>query len=768
MLLCFHNAFIFIYLFTYTNCKMEVAFPRNPGAPSTAPLKGYMVGKSPATQNIALLLMLREWRAIAQAARARREQLHQMWSSAVVFHRESLTRRSLMIWKRQLGERPDLRAPEAKCRMLVSRYTVNQMRARSDVQQRLRLGQRATRLWLLTRSLDKWRSETQQIVVQSAHNATSRADLYNEFYLRSMAINIWRHRERSRRDSLLQSRALRDLVRRDKMKQRRLVLLAWREVVYRNRMMEERADRMVARRTETLAARCLKGWRQLAGARRHNDAQTMTSMLADDEEKQMLLRRVREAETEVQRYRETGGIGSMLEGWRKVARHHGKNLRMAASISQGSGQSLGIRVLTQWRAASRSIRQMDQTADNYSRQVVLHAAMSGWNSRLVEVREMDERADQFMTEDVIQRFAMVLIETRYNRRQESSPADEQPLADAEEEEESVTTEPLAIMDLEMYFGKWRQLAGEMREVQNTMIDRLPDGMRSRVVGRLNRGDPFNWELLYSRYLLETSLAHWQQVLTADDEEEDAEVGQLEQIIAAKHEQLARNEAVNRWLVVLREKLWDEDQLPKVFEQFLTRTSERAKIIRLSKAKERINLLQLSINRWWQAHFINQESLDNADTQADGNLAHSTLMHWRDQIHSNHSTEEQETGAGAGAGAGTGMYMRALAFRWDKQIRHSMLRWMQASKNEQIKVRLAQNDPERERRLMEVGEQHYRMLVIKQVWERLQMEGRRRRLRQRMRMRLADAWSDANIRQQTIGWWRERTNPERSMEISVIH
>ncbi|KAJ2015706.1 hypothetical protein GGI14_004102, partial [Coemansia sp. S680] len=197
--------------------------------------------------------------------------------------------------------------------------------------------------------------------LQARQTADAQATRFHQYQTMARAFEIWRHHCRTRRDSQLQSRAIRDLARRRDQKHRRLILSAWREVAGRVIRAESYADELVSRRRRAMLVNCFRQWYASCsfdgiGQRTMTitrpvimpppppplrsqkpiqsqlptpvsapvtNAQTMTSMIeelprreraisiqteivpsrAESDERQELLRRVRVAEEEAKRYK---------------------------------------------------------------------------------------------------------------------------------------------------------------------------------------------------------------------------------------------------------------------------------------------------------------------------------------------------------------------------------------------------------------------------------------------------------------------------------
>ncbi|KAJ2289397.1 hypothetical protein IWW55_006299, partial [Coemansia sp. RSA 2706] len=187
-------------------------------------------------------------------------------------------------------------------------------------------------------------------------------------------------------------------------------------------------------------------------------------------------------------------------------------------------------------------------------------------------------------------------------------------------------------------------------------------------------------------------------------------------------------------------------------------SERARLVRLAQTRAADFLLQPQLKHWWNRYFVNSSRLGNADVQAQGTLLRLCLLHWLAQTRQ-HRTHDQ----------GRQLYTAAVAFRWEKQARCVLSRWMQASSNAGIRVRLAlrlEEGPDRQAQLLAAADRWAEMQGKRRALRRLARTARIQRMHRDISMRFAAAWGNANIQRQALATWRTRISPSSSMFFSV--
>ncbi|KAJ2899408.1 hypothetical protein GGI21_004806, partial [Coemansia aciculifera] len=226
-----------------------------------------------ATTNNALRRTLRCWRQ--QASLRKREQFFLQW------RRERTVRESVHVWRLQTvekkyTERQQKHSPIKQSLVRWRDAAGSQRRERDCVIEKDSM---------LRKQLLGWRALTQQTRnqesqadvlrmrsllytsfdhlfdgIQARQTANDQALRFYRYQAMARSFEVWRQHCRARRDSQLQSRAIRDLTRRRDQKQRRLVLSAWREVAGRVNRAELYADELVSRRRRAMLVTCFRQW----------------------------------------------------------------------------------------------------------------------------------------------------------------------------------------------------------------------------------------------------------------------------------------------------------------------------------------------------------------------------------------------------------------------------------------------------------------------------------------------------------------------------
>ncbi|KAJ2742064.1 hypothetical protein GGI20_004742, partial [Coemansia sp. BCRC 34301] len=226
-----------------------------------------------ATQASALRRTLRSWRQ--QATLRQQEQTFTQWQ------RKRMLRESVHVWRLQTVERDYTQRQKKQSPV---KQTLVRWRDAAGLQRRERDCEMMNELVLRKQLLD-WHAVSQQAKgmddqadtlrkrsllysaldglfdgVQARQTADAQALRYRQYRTMDRTFGVWRQQFRARRDSQLQSRAIRDLARRRDQKQRRLVLSAWREVTVRVNRGENYADELVSRRRRAMLVTCFRRW----------------------------------------------------------------------------------------------------------------------------------------------------------------------------------------------------------------------------------------------------------------------------------------------------------------------------------------------------------------------------------------------------------------------------------------------------------------------------------------------------------------------------
>ncbi|KAJ2226056.1 hypothetical protein H4R99_005057 [Coemansia sp. RSA 1722] len=381
---------------------------------SSAAFRGYLGNSHEGSQDIALLLMLRNWHTMAQEARARRNQLHRHWGNATAFYKRSLINDVFTKWRLAANNaaedevstyqkvqialadmtRKNLLFRQVISRLVHLRDVANQIndyredsssdsnryayqmpgRARQNSvrrRQKQQQSQQAIRSTMsiitqngvrqnsslgramLKRIFSEWReaaavNKSAELRADIFYRETSVMTVFGVFQTRwnidcemkdkaddhlrkcilRSCITRWNKTLHIRREQLLRYRAVQDIARRRDHKHRRMILLGWREVAEKIRHSEANASEFTAAKKKALLSMCINQYDAVSGPgedmrapeyvehdyseclKTCDRAISAQSSLAGPSvrnsasvEKLELLRRVREAEAQVDRYR---------------------------------------------------------------------------------------------------------------------------------------------------------------------------------------------------------------------------------------------------------------------------------------------------------------------------------------------------------------------------------------------------------------------------------------------------------------------------------
>ncbi|KAJ2709571.1 hypothetical protein H4R19_004183, partial [Coemansia spiralis] len=232
---------------------------------------------------------------------------------------------------------------------------------------------------------------------------------------------------------------------------------------------------------------------------------------------------------------------------------------------------------------------------------------------------------------------------------------------------------------------------------------------------------------------------------------------LEARVRATVQRNAAKQAVQRWMVVMRGKLL-EDQLPRAaLARVVAVVAARVRQVAEARRLDRERVLRTAVRQWWAQCYVIHSRLENAAVQADGTLARACVLQWAGHTHSRQEQARSRR-----------LYTKAVAFRWEKQARRALTQWMHRSTDCRIRARLAQQaGPQRELQLQAVADQWRRERMARSALDRLRSAARLRALQHDMLLRFAAAWGDANIQRHALAAWRTRTSPPGSMFFSVV-
>ncbi|KAJ2178366.1 hypothetical protein GGH18_005848, partial [Coemansia sp. RSA 530] len=227
---------------------------------------------------------------------------------------------------------------------------------------------------------------------------------------------------------------------------------------------------------------------------------------------------------------------------------------------------------------------------------------------------------------------------------------------------------------------------------------------------------------------------------------------------ALFKQGAQRKILHRWMVAVRGRLLESRRVAQTLEHAVHTIAQRGRQVQEAQATAADFLLQPKLNHWWRRYYVYNSRMDNADTQANGTLLRLCLLHWVAQIRQHRAPDR-----------GRQLYTTAVAFRWEKQARRTLLAWMRASSDSRVRVRLAQrtNGAEREQRLEEAAAMWAQRRAKQGALRKIARAARVRALQRDISMRFATAWGNANVQRHALATWRMRVSPSSSMFFSVV-
>ncbi|KAJ2156426.1 hypothetical protein GGF46_005188 [Coemansia sp. RSA 552] len=329
-------------------------------------------------------------------------------------------------------------------------------------------------------------------------------------------------------------------------------------------------------------------------------------------------------------------------------------------------------------------------------------------------------------------------------------------------------------EMATYFDAWREVVMGIRDVQDAIIEDLPPRLQRRAIAQPTVVHQFDWGILHDKHLLRNSLRAWRQRLAARRQEtaraDDVDVNEggeewrrmavlrkPELQMQARVAENLKRRALHRLYVAMLGNIEEKNHSLKTLSRFAEVLGERARHALQMRQQATSLLLRPKIRHWWSRYYVQQSRIDNADVQANGTLLRICLLHWVAQIRSNRPPSEHHD---------HGLYMKAMAFRWEKQARMAFTSWMHRSSDPRIRARLAERAQRRDR-LEAVAQEWSDRRIVKNAFQRLRSRAALRKLQHAMSMRLAAAWGDANAQRHALLTWRMRVSPPGSMFFSVV-
>ncbi|KAJ2755037.1 hypothetical protein GGI19_001966 [Coemansia pectinata] len=492
-----------------------------------------------------------------------------------------------------------------------------------------------------------------------------------------------------------------------------------------------------------------------------------------------------------------------LRQWRGLAQSQARDAMAADKhyyqLSRPANEEMCYNVLFEWRDQLKQKRQLVMSADKRRQVRVARKFLSTLLARFARQREMELEASSTHRMFVFsrtwaqlnQQFAMtrtsrVLTSMHISDREALlSIANVGPSqANAPSVPEPSVLDNTAMLDaqeLENYFSAWRMLVEDVRDTQGAVMGRLPPLLQQRAVGSLSSAEGFDWGLLHQGHLLTAAIKKWRRLLPATraargttqaplisfgtmgsarrtssegDGPNAVELQRYEKMVVQGRVFRLTKTAFHRWMTANRGKLLEHRQLSQSLKRLVSAIASRVRQVKVAREKERMFQLRPAVNSWRTRYFINTTRMDNAQVQANASRVRLCLLHWVSQTRANPDN-------------GRALYMKAIAFRWERQARRALAQWMRASSNDKVKVRLAQRaGRQRESQLQRIADVWSRARVLKNALDTLRGMARRRAVQHEMSLRLATAWGNANIQRYALSVWRQRMSPSSSMYFSV--
>ncbi|KAJ2404318.1 hypothetical protein J3F80_004956 [Coemansia sp. RSA 2526] len=471
----------------------------------------------------------------------------------------------------------------------------------------------------------------------------------------------------------------------------------------------------------------------------------------------------------VGQYQQDELMRNVLHEWRQVAQNHARQVTQADAFYRQRVRPAALqscrKSVVHWRQEQTTVRHMHMAADKMCWARVAGQFLGALGARVRESQALAADADALWRTMLLLRVWNKFFEaasTRLAERSRRSIApDEGP---AQREEMDVILTQVDVEELGMYFGAWRDVVQETREVQADVADRLP--RRLQVLAYSSADGQFAWEVVHMEKLVRSALGRWRQrlqtaraALPRQNKALQSRADQLElQRSEALFKQGAQRKILHRWMVAVRGRLLESRRVAQTLEHAVHTIAQRGRQVQEAQATAADFLLQPKLNHWWRRYYVYNSRMDNADTQANGTLLRLCLLHWVAQIRQHRAPDR-----------GRQLYTTAVAFRWEKQARRTLLAWMRASSDSRVRVRLAQrtNGAEREQRLEEAAAMWAQRRAKQGALRKIARAARVRALQRDISMRFATAWGNANVQRHALATWRMRVSPSSSMFFSVV-
>ncbi|KAJ2403162.1 hypothetical protein GGI23_000180 [Coemansia sp. RSA 2559] len=342
------------------------------------------------------------------------------------------------------------------------------------------------------------------------------------------------------------------------------------------------------------------------------------------------------------------------------------------------------------------------------------------------------------------------------------------------------------------FSQWHSLVSIMRETRDGVIEWLPDILKERAIASTaTDSDGFEWELIHHRNLLDMCVRTLRGRTTVVlnkakkqktqhrritevkestagsigaaeecDPKRLADLQQREKQFGASQAVRTRKRTMRRLKTVFIGSLLEKHLEGRIEQRAMSILAQQVKRMAKLRQLERSFVQKMVITGWRQRMFVLKTKNENASALADGSLVRSCFLHWRGMLRKNGKNSSNEKRA---------IFMRAIAFRWEKEARTALTRWMHACKNNLVRVALAQrctDTSQRETKLMDIAADVCDKRISRSALDQLRRIARRRQLHKELRLRFAKAWCNTNVKRHALNVWRARISPNSSMFFSV--
>ncbi|KAJ1729159.1 hypothetical protein LPJ61_003659 [Coemansia biformis] len=472
-----------------------------------------------------------------------------------------------------------------------------------------------------------------------------------------------------------------------------------------------------------------------------------------------------------------------LRAWRSTTQLHARQCAYADELYTDQttlpNRELGTSVLRRWRARLKEVQQLHMAATKRCAVRAARKFMDVMHMRKAETAQSLREADQLYQSLLLgQVWARIVEHTGQcladRSRRTMLPSDQDalqvldvgaPPAEYDQAELAADLGQIDNDELRLYFEAWLDVVRDMQFLQGTITEQLPRCLQSRA---LSAPGSFEWELLHQKHLLHGCITRWRGLVgtrpvlgQAADSDCDpwraAQLQAIEQRVRTSAERSTAKQVLRRWMAVQRGQLLENRQFSGTMARVVAAVAARVRLVAEARRWERERVLRAAVRHWWGQYYVLGSRMENAAVQANGTLTRACMLRWVGRI----KNRRQQTRSQR-------LYTKAVAFRWEKQARRALTRWMGRSSDCRIRARLAQRaGDQRESQLQAVADQWRRERMARSALAQLRSAARLHAVQQKMLLRFAVAWGNANIQRHALAAWRTCASPPGSMFFSVV-